>query len=428
MHHVVCVEGRYYYNRRVPNKYRSFDPRNWIKVALGTDSLTEARRLGFFYNEKMEQFWKRLFATGKTSEQCAYEQTVVQAEVFGFEYRPASDIGLAPTGQIIERVVYVEKQKLKDIHVKAVLGGANPPKLNLEEGVVKFFELTTDKLLNKSPNQKRKWKNPRERAMRNFIGVVGNKFIGDLTRDDTLKFKTWWVNRLEEEELVANSANKNFIQLKTIIDTLNENYRLGLDIDHLFKKLLISEDDERKRLSFTTEYLRNTLLNPDNLKGLNPQAKGSLYAFAETGAGLSELVWLNSKTIILNGKIPYIDIRPEKKAHLKTKYRRRKIPLVGYALDVFREFPNGFTQYAGQPDTLSATLSKFLKDNKLLPSDQHSVYSLRHSFQDRLIAAKVLDRAQSDLMGHKFRGQAYGEGSSLEQRLEYLLEIQLKQD
>jgi hypothetical protein len=64
--------------------------------------------------------------------------------------------------------------------------------------------------------------------------------------------------------------------------------------------------------------------------------------------------------------------------------------------------------------------------NNLLPTDQHSVYSLRHSFQDRLTAVNTPDRIQADLMGHKFNRSVYGTGATLVHRLEWMEKIQLK--
>lgn len=129
---------------------------------------------------------------------------------------------------------------------------------------------------------------------------------------------------------------------------------------------------------------------------------------AETGAGISELVGLLPEEIVLDADIPYIDIKPRKKKGLKTKYRARKIPLVGYALEAFKACPKGFTDYSGRPDSLSTTLGKFLSENDRFPTTRHSVYSLRHSFQDRLLDANTPDRVQADLMGHKFSREAYG--------------------
>jgi hypothetical protein len=67
--------------------------------------------------------------------------------------------------------------------------------------------------------------------------------------------------------------------------------------------------------------------------------------------------------------------------------------------------PKCFTDYINRQDSLSGVLSKYLKENKLLPTDQHTIYSLRHNFQDRLLAVNAPDRLQANLMGHKFSGK-----------------------
>ena len=133
-----------------------------------------------------------------------------------------------------------------------------------------------------------------------------------------------------------------------------------------------------------------------------------------------------SEDIFLDHEIPHIVIVPREKKALKTKYRKRVIPLVGYALDAFKACPQGFTSYRDRPDALSGVLSSYLKKNKLLPSDKHTVYSLRHSLQDRLLAVNAPDRVLADLMGHKFNRPTYGDGASLKQKMEWLEKIQLK--
>jgi integrase len=281
-------------------------------------------------------------------------------------------------------------------------------------------------MLDKTPNQLRKWKNPRKRAMRNFIARIGNKPLHELIREDILRYRDWWINRLQDEDVVSNTANKELVFVKTIISTVAENLNLNLNLSHIFKKLLIKRDDSRKRLPFTSEYIVDTFLNPKNLKGLNDQARWVLYAFSETGAGLNELTGLLPEDIFLDEEIPYIHIRRRKGRSLKTKFRERKIPLVGFAMDAFKACPNGFTDYNDRPDSLSGLLSKYLHEHKLLPSDQHTVYSLRHSFQDRLLAENSPDRVQADLMGHKFQRPSYGEGATLAHKLNWLQKIQLK--
>lgn len=243
-----------------------------------------------------------------------------------------------------------------------------------------------------------------------------------------VKFRNWWIDRLEKENLISGSANKDIIYCKLIITTVAEHLKIEFDTGHLFRKLTINKDDSVKRLPFESSYIVSILLNPENLKGLNDEAKWGLYAFAETGAGLVELTGLLPEDIRLDAGIPYINIVPRTKKALKTKFRARQIPLVGFALDAFKACPNGFTHYYDRPDALSAVLVKYLRENKLLPTDQHSVYWLRHSFQDRLTAVNTPDRIQADLMGHKFNRPMYVLGATIAHKLEWMEKNQLKSD
>lgn len=428
MQHLLHLEGRYYFNRRVPAKFREFDSRKFVRFALNTDSKKEAARLSVIQNDYLEDYWRTLIQTGSQHEQSRYEAIAHFAHLNGFAYVQSAKLPCLPFPQVAERLLHVEQHQLHEKHVEAVLGGSSTPKIKLNDALEKFWVLARDQTLDKTPNQIRKWRNARKLAIKNFIKCVGNKPITELTRDDTLKFRDWWITRIEEEDLGKNSANKNFMHLKAVVETVNDNLKLGIDKDHIFKKLLLEEDDERRRLPFKTDYIRNVLLCPDKLSGLNIQARYVLYAIAETGTSFSELLGLSPEDIILDCDIPHIIIAARKKKKLKTKYRKRIIPLVGFALEAFRACPNGFTDYKDNPDSLSAALGKYLRENDLLPTDQHTVYSLRHSFQDRLIAATTPERIQADLMGHKFYRYAYGDGGTLEQKFEYMQKIQLMQE
>ena len=54
------------------------------------------------------------------------------------------------------------------------------------------------------------------------------------------------------------------------------------------------------------------------------------------------------------------------------------------------------------------------------------MYSLRHSFKDRLVAVEAPDSLIDSLMGHKTYKPKYGEGPSLELKLKYLQQIAFK--
>lgn len=81
---------------------------------------------------------------------------------------------------------------------------------------------------------------------------------------------------------------------------------------------------------------------------------------------------------------------------------------MGAALAALRKRPAGFPHYRDKSSMLSAALNKFLRENDLRPTKNHAVYSLRHSFKDRLIAAEAPDSMIDNLMGHKTNKPKYG--------------------
>lgn len=130
---------------------------------------------------------------------------------------------------------------------------------------------------------------------------------------------------------------------------------------------------------------------------------------------------LTEAQIKLDAAVPHIKIEGVGR-QLKTPHSERIIPLVGVSLEAFKQFPNGFPRYADNPG-LSATVNKFLRENGLLEGDGHSMYSLRHSFEDRLLAAGVDERIRRDLMGHSLNRERYGSGASLTQMQEIIKKI-----
>lgn len=100
------------------------------------------------------------------------------------------------------------------------------------------------------------------------------------------------------------------------------------------------------------------------------------------------------------------------------------IPLAGVSLEAFRLCPEGFPRYRGKAG-LTDTVNKYLRENGLLQTEKHSLYGLRHSFEDRMLAAKVDERIRRDLFGHSLGRERYGEGASLEHLMEVVLSIAL---
>jgi hypothetical protein len=76
--------------------------------------------------------------------------------------------------------------------------------------------------------------------------------------------------------------------------------------------------------------------------------------------------------------------------------------------------PQGFPRYYDKGLTLSANVNKFMGTHGLRPTEKHTLYSLRHSFEDRLTALKVMDKVVAYLMGHEYDRPKYGSPPTLE--------------
>ena len=423
MRYVKKRGQRYHYVRRIPKDIQHIDTRDLIQISLKTDSLSLAKQRAAILDKHILEYWQNL-TTCPDEGYKQFDRVVKTARLHGFGYSTPTQIAQSSLEDVVGRVMAAQQGSSPD-QTKAILGGAEKPDLPLSEGLEIFWGLSKDKLLGKSENQIRKWKNPRIKAMSNFIKVVGDKPIHQLTRDDALDFKDWWVERIQEENLTPNSANKDFNHLRGMLQSVNDNLRLDLPIIKLFERINIKDNHKPSRLSFTPEYVQDTLLDSKAMQGLSQDLQLFICAMADTGSRISELVGLDAETgdIMLDADIPYIHIRPNAIRKLKTPDSERIIPLVGSSLYAFQQMPKGFTRYTGRPDSLSSALNKWFRENNILPSPYHTLYSLRHCFQDRLIAVEAPDRVQAELMGHKFYRPKYGAGASLEQKYKWLSEI-----
>lgn len=420
---LIKVRGYYYYNRRVPEEMREYDTRQNIRISLKTDSKSIALKRAVVFNEQVESYWHDLVKGKARHDNSRFSKTVKIARQLGFSYEPMSVVANLPILELVERILVLKEASLPQ--VEAVLGAKPAPTITVKEALKKYWELSKDKILNKPLDKVRKWENPRKRTIANFIKAVGNKELTTITREDMLVFRDWWLGRIDKDDMNPDTANKDFIHLKVIFETISDHLKLGLDIAHLFKKIKIKSRHKQTRLPLSTEQI-STILHSSKLDLLNEQAKWFLFVAAETGARPSELTGLLPCDINLQDKIPHISIKDRKERELKTPHSEREIPLVGYALEAFKNLPNGFTRYRDKTDSLTGLLNKFLREHDLLPTENHSLYSFRHSFQDRLLAANAPDRVQAELMGHKFNRPKYGSGPTLEHKLEWMNKICIK--
>ncbi|WP_241086676.1 tyrosine-type recombinase/integrase [Candidatus Vondammii sp. HM_W22] len=262
--------------------------------------------------------------------------------------------------------------------------------------------------------------------MATFTDVIGDKLLSEITRREILVYRQWWMERVKSSEVVASTVNKNIMYVRDILQSVGMANEIETDFELLFAKMRLREV-EQSRPPFEASYVQKTFLSSKRLDKLNHEACLLIFAMADTGARESELIGLRAEDIFLKDDIPYIWIRPRKKRALKTPSSERKIPLVGSSLFAFTELPSGFTHYRNA-DTASTTINKYLRENDLKPTPSHSLYSLRHTFKDRLRDAQAPEEIIDELMGHKKSGPKYGRGHILEIKYEWMKTIAFNVD
>jgi integrase len=406
--------GMYQLRKRVPRRYQEIEPRVTIWISLHTDSLTIAKLKADKAWTQLVEVWEARLAGETDDADARYAAVQELARIRGFRYLDIDTVAKLPVETLIERVEAVPQVEggTDPVEASALLGTVSKPQITVEGALDLYWTLAREKTFGKSVDQLRRWKNPRLKAVRNFVDVVGNKNIDDITRDDMLDFRQFWLERIETSDVTPNSANKDLIHLTDILKTVNTMKRLGIDLP--VGELSFREGEKRTRPPFSVSWIQSRLLAAGALDGLNDEARALLLGMINTGYRPSEGAALTTQTIMLDHEVPHISIEADGR-QLKTPHSRRTIPLTGVSLEAFRAFPNGFARYRDNSSSLSGTVNKFLTENGLLETPQHSFYSLRHSFEDRMLAANIDDRIRRDLFGHRLDRERYGKGASLAQ-------------
>ncbi|TPK18584.1 integrase [Mesorhizobium sp. B2-5-9] len=428
--------SHFHYYRRVPKELRDLDERGeFVRRALDTIDRSKARTARDLHEAADNALWSSLM--GGDNPQAArirYQRAIKRAEALGFVYRPLADILIAePLDTILQRVEATIGKPHSSPLIDAVSGAVAPPDDKISEALqLHFTEIARDEIRTKSPDQRKRWKAKRRMSVDVFIALLGDKRMSEITRDDARAVHKYWLDRIAPEkgraDRSASTGNRNMGNLRTLYA---DYYRhIGLpEQKNPFADLSFSDKSKRSRPPFPTDWIRDKIFAPGALATLNDEARGIVLAFAETGARPSELANLHSGVIHLDHEVPHISIEPrddpDDPREIKTASSIRKVPLIGVALEVFKKHPKGFPRYKDREASLSALLNKHFETHELFPTNNHTVYSLRHSFEDRMKNARLDEELRRMLMGHTIDRPKYGEGGDMKMWQEELMKIAL---
>ena len=446
--HLKQKRGYWHYQRRVPKRYASFDDRRVVECSLRTKSIEIARLRRDAMEESDNLFWASIAGIDGETEtpelvirqravaQRRYKAAATRALARGFVYTPAAELAeTAGVEELVERLKTVEtvdesrKRTAQDAEVEAVLGGLTPPAVTVSEAFEVYCnEIASLQLVNKSADQKARWKKTKRRGVQYFIDVVGDKPMREITRQDARQFYNWWRERCEpkpgKKALSPNTASRDLGNMRQLYSEyftfIGEEAR-----QNPFRNL--SFETRKTGLSavppFEDEWVRTRILVPGAFEGMNDDAVRVVYALIETGCRPSEIANLLADDIFLDAEVPFIRIQPRRNREIKTNSSIRDIPLVGVSLEAMRKSPDGFPRFRDKPDLLSNTLLQGFRRRKLFPTKKHVIYSFRHSFEKRMLEAGIDNDLRMLLMGHANSRPAYGDGGSMSFRRDELLKI-----
>ena len=442
--HLVKRGRWFHYKRRVPaHIHAAIGGDTHVRRSLKTADLAVARAKRNELEAADDRLWQALVqGQGAQSARATYEAAVAMAIALRLPYREAAMVAELPLADVLSRISVASAPGASRPVAEAALGFVKRPDVLVSEAFEIYFDvIATDELRGKSEQQRKDWRKVKARARDNFIKIVGDVPVSAITRDQALQLYDFWRRRIApndreiaEGALVTHSpasGNRDIGNMRVLFAAYHRH--IGeMDRFNPFAGLGFDEDDERTRPPFPTDWIVNTILAKDALAALNAPARRIFLTLVETGARPSEICNLRPAQIKLKHEIPHLVISPRRDRddprEIKTSTSERLVPLVGVSLAAMKASPNGFPEYAEKGSTLSNTLMKHFRTNKLLPSPAHTVYSIRHAFEDRMKEAGIDEELRRLLMGHAIERPRYGMGGSLSWRRDNLARIALPFD
>lgn len=420
-------DGGWRYVRRVPEKtlaiLRRTDPAHpdFNRRSLDTASLEEARAKRDAMEAADDEYWSRLVSDNQPQAD-SYRQALERARSMRLRYVSSPELAdKASVDDILRRIALV--MPTPDLTTfNAAIGVSGQGGTSIDDAFKIFeTEIRKQSLAKKSPWQRLKWRQLKQRGIANFKREVGDIALEAITREHGKSYYAFWLGRIapaDDETEPTHSASAGNKDMGTMRSLYGEYmaYVGREDAPNPFRGLNFSDDEEVSRPAFSRQWLQGKLLKGDALASLNSEARHAVLAMINTGARPSEIVNLRPEMIAVEAEIPYIEIRPQAKGEarraLKSRSSIRRIPLAGVSLEAMRERLAGFPAYRDN-DNLSATVNKFLRENELMETADHTLYSIRHGFEARLKLANVDEELRRYLMGHAIKRPKYGYSEDL---------------
>jgi len=366
--------GYFYFSRRVPSDLRDHYSYPRIVQGLRTTSPQKAKVQANIAAAQLDAYWSQM--------------RLAQSDVMGLA---------------------LVKQGLHKGNGKGI--GAGNPKPEPSQGPTLLDALKVY-LDQKGKGRPKSFRVAAERSCGYVIGVSGNKFLSDYTRQDALDFRNWLVAR----GLTGSSVTRNFSYVKAVINFAVSEF--ALDVRNPFVGVYHDRDaGVLVRKPIPTEAI---IAVQAECRAIDDDMRWLIALISDTGMRLAEGAGLLKQDFVgLDSDQPSIRLVRHPWRNLKTASSERLIPLCGEALWAARRiagadntsdfaFPRYNQTSTTAANSASAALNKWLK--QYVP-EGCTMHGFRHSMRDRLRAVQCPADIVDQIGGWQTGGVGHGYGS-----------------
>jgi len=239
-------------------------------------------------------------------------------------------------------------------------------------------------------------------AIESMASLIGSIDIRQIRRTHILN----WVKLNRSKGLTDSTIRRRLNAIQGVVNRWHRD--AGITVPDLFGGLKLEQAGRDARLPFHSTHL--AAIEAYLVKGgALPQTADMLRLMRGTGIGVLEMIGLERADVVLDADLPYLHIRENSlRPRLKTKCRKRIVPLVGAALAAVRRALENpklkvglFYDRPADATVVSGRLNAAIRRAGVPHSKRLTIYSFRHT----LVAALRLTGAPQDIarymMGHR---------------------------
>ena len=171
--------------------------------------------------------------------------------------------------RLVHTAVSRDAGGLPDVaETRALLGAEREPPLTVSQCKKIYMELQMQSHIGDSKAQIRAWEKPIIKSNADFIKVVGDRAINEITRNDMRAYKDWLLDRVANGEIKPRTLNANLNAFTKVLSWIVTEKDLNLNLP--IKGLQVPAGFAKQRPTFSEKWIEEELLGKGRLDGNPP--------------------------------------------------------------------------------------------------------------------------------------------------------------